>query len=131
MNIGEVSKLSGVSPKLVRHYESLGLVSKALRNRSGYRIYGENDVHTLKFIKRARSLGFSLPEIKQLLGLWKNKSRASSQVKALALTHVQEMEEKILELEKMCSTLKHLAKHCHGDQRPDCPILDELEGERK
>ncbi|TGK11369.1 Cu(I)-responsive transcriptional regulator [Leptospira fletcheri] len=131
MNIGELSKRSGVSPKLVRHYESLGLVSKAQRNRSGYRIYGENDVHTLKFIKRARGLGFSLPEIKQLLGLWKNKSRASSQVKALALTHVREMEEKILELGKMCSTLKHLAKHCHGDQRPDCPILDELEGGRK
>lgn len=128
MNIGEVAKLSGVNPKLVRHYESIGLVSKPIRADSGYRLYSEKDIHTLRFIKRARSLGFSLAEIKQLLGLWKNKSRASAQVKSLAMAHVKEMQAKILELQSMCDTLTHLAKHCHGDHRPDCPILEELEG---
>lgn len=114
MNIGEVSKLSGVNSKLVRHYESIGLVSKPIRAESGYRLYSEKDVHTLRFIKRARGLGFSLPEIKQLLGLWKNKARASAQVKSLALAHVKEMQAKISELQSMCDTLTHLAKHCHG-----------------
>ncbi|EPG65655.1 Cu(I)-responsive transcriptional regulator [Leptospira wolffii] len=128
MNIGELSKISGVSAKLVRHYESIGLIPKAIRTNSGYRVYGENDAHSLIFIKRARNLGFSLPEIKKLLGLWRNKTRASSQVKSLALGHVKEMQSKISELQSMCDTLSNLAKHCHGDHRPDCPILEDLEG---
>lgn len=128
MNIGEVSKISGVSAKLVRHYESIGLIPKATRTSSGYRVYGENDAHSLIFIKRARNLGFSLPEIKKLLGLWRNKSRASAQVKSLALSHVKEMRSKIGELQSMCDILSDLAKHCHGDHRPDCPILENLEG---
>ncbi|EPG73872.1 Cu(I)-responsive transcriptional regulator [Leptospira fainei serovar Hurstbridge str. BUT 6] len=128
MNIGELSKLTAISAKLIRHYESIGLIPKAYRTESGYRIYEDNDVHTLRFIKRARGLGFSLQEIKQLLGLWRNKSRASAQVKALAMSHVKEMEEKIAELQGMCATLRHLSKHCHGDNRPDCPILEELGG---
>ncbi len=131
MNIGEIAKISGVNAKLVRHYESIGLIPKVIRTDSGYRVYGENDVHTLIFVKRARNLGFSLPEIKKLLGLWKNKSRTSSQVKSLALAHLKEMEEKIFELKSMCDTLSHLAKNCHGDHRPDCPILEELEGTGK
>ncbi|TGK01259.1 Cu(I)-responsive transcriptional regulator [Leptospira langatensis] len=127
MNIGEIAKLSGVNAKLVRHYESIGLIPKAGRSGSGYRVYSENDAHTLKFIKRARNLGFSLPEIKQLVGLWRNRSRASAQVKSLASSHVKELEMKISELQAMRNTLLHLVKHCHGDHRPECPILEELE----
>lgn len=126
MNIGEAAKNSGVNAKLIRHYESIGIIPKAQRSDSGYRVYTENDVYVLTFVKRARGLGFSMKEIKKLVGLWRNRSRASSDVKALALTHVKEMEEKISELQAMSQTLKHLAKNCHGDHRPDCPIIENL-----
>lgn len=127
MNIGELSKASGVSPKLIRHYESTGLITKASRNLSGYRQYSENDVHVLRFVKRGRILGFPMKEIKHLLGLWKNKGRSSKDVKALAVVHLRVLENKILELQEMADTLRHLARNCHGDHRPDCPIIDSLE----
>lgn len=126
MNIGEAAKMSGVNAKLIRHYESIGIIPKAGRTESGYRTYSEPDVHILTFVRRARKLGFSMKEIKTLVGLWRNKTRASSEVKNLALKHVHEMEEKVSELQAMAQTLKHLAKNCRGDNRPDCPILNEL-----
>lgn len=126
MNIGEAAKASGVNAKLIRHYESIGIIPKASRTDSGYRTYSESDVNVLSFVRRARGLGFSMKEIKKLVGLWRNKSRASAEVKSLALEHVRQMETKIAELEAMVKTLKHLAKCCHGDQRPECPILEGL-----
>lgn len=126
MNIGEAAKASGVNAKLIRHYEANGIIPKAARSSSGYRIYCEKEVNILAFVKRARSLGFSMNRIKKLVGLWRNKARASSEVRALASAHINELEEKISELESMVKTLKHLAKNCHGDNRPECPILDEL-----
>lgn len=126
MNIGVVAKLSGVSSKMVRHYEEIGLITKATRTESGYRSYSEKDVHILKFIKRSREFGFSMEEIKILLGLWRNKRRPSSEVKRLALEHVSALDQKIQELTLMRDALKKLAHCCHGDERPDCPILDEL-----
>jgi MerR family transcriptional regulator, copper efflux regulator len=126
MNIGEAAKISGVNAKLIRHYEEIGMIPKASRSESGYRTYSEADVHILSFVKKARGLGFSMKEIKKLVGLWKNKGRASSEVKNLALKHIEEMESKIQELEAMVKTLKHLSKNCHGDGRPDCPILNDL-----
>lgn len=126
MNIGEASKLSGVNAKLIRHYEEIGIIPKAARSESGYRTYAEADVHILAFVKKARTLGFSMKEIKKLVGLWRNKARASSEVKFLALKHISEMENKIQELQEMVKTLKHLSRHCHGDDRPDCPILNDL-----
>ncbi len=126
MNIGEAAKISGVNAKLIRHYESIGIIPKALRTDSGYRIYSESDVNTLAFVRRARGLGFSMKEIKKLVSLWRNRSRTSHEVKTIALAHVGEMERKISELQEMVKTLKHLAKNCHGDQRPECPILDNL-----
>lgn len=126
MNIGEAAKISGVNAKLIRHYEEIGIIPKASRSESGYRTYAEADVHILSFVKRARNLGFSMKEIKKLVSLWRNKTRASSEVKALALKHVEEMEKKINELQEMAKTLKHLSKNCHGDGRPDCPILNNL-----
>lgn len=127
MNIGEVAKISGVSAKMIRKYEDSGLVPKAKRNVSGYRSYSENDVHSFRFIKTARSLGFSLKDIKELLSLWKNKKRASSNVKKIAQMHIEQLELKVNEINTMLNTLKHLTKNCHGDDRPDCPILDNLE----
>ena len=126
MNIGEAAKISGVNAKLIRHYESIGIIPKASRTDSGYRIYSNSDLHTLGFVRRARGLGFSMKEIKKLIGLWRNRSRASADVKALAQTHIKELEEKIKELEAMRDTLKYLAKNCHGDSRPHCPILEDL-----
>lgn len=126
MNIGEVAKASGINAKLIRHYESIGIIPKASRTESGYRVYSDTDVNILSFVKHARSLGFSMKEIKKLVSLWRNKSRASSEVKALASSHIKEMEQKIAELQEMVKTLKHLSKNCHGDHRPDCPILDGL-----
>lgn len=126
MNIGQAAKASGVNAKLIRHYESIGIIPKAQRSEAGYRIYSEADVHILEFVKKARGLGFSMKEIKKLVSLWRNKSRASSEVKALALAHVKEMEQKIAELDSMVQTLKYLSKHCHGDHRPDCPIIENL-----
>ncbi len=126
MNIGEAAKISGVNAKLIRHYESIGIIPKASRTEAGYRTYSENDIHILSFVKRSRTLGFSMKEIKKLVSLWRNKARASAEVKNLAVQHIEEMEQKILELQDMVKTLKHLAKTCHGDGRPDCPILNDL-----
>jgi len=126
MNIGEAAKISGVNAKLIRHYEEIGIIPKPSRSESGYRTYAEADVHILTFVKRARNLGFSMKEIKKLVSLWRNKSRASAEVKSLALKHVEEMEAKIRELQEMAKTLKHLSNNCHGDGRPDCPILNDL-----
>lgn len=127
MNIGEVSKQSDVNSKMIRRYEELGIIPKAGRSLAGYRQYSQNDVNILKFVKRSRELGFSMKDIKQLISLWRNKSRSSSQVKNIATKHINELEKKLTELQSMLSTLKHLTKNCHGDQRPDCPILDELD----
>lgn len=126
MNIGQAAKISGVNAKLIRHYESIGIIPKASRSESGYRTYSEADVHILSFVKRSRSMGFSMKEIKKLVSLWRNKTRASSEVKFLALKHIDEMEKKIQELQEMVKTLRHLSKNCHGDHRPECPILNDL-----
>ena len=128
MNIGEAAKASGVSAKMIRHYEETGLVPKAGRTQSGYRVYREDDVHVLRFVRRARDLGFSLQEIKALLGLWGNRRRASGDVKRLAERHVAELDRRIAEMQAMRRTLVDLSRHCHGDHRPDCPILDDLAG---
>ncbi|MBI1774131.1 MAG: Cu(I)-responsive transcriptional regulator [Proteobacteria bacterium] len=126
MNIGEAAASTGVSAKMIRYYERVGVIQPPLRTESGYRVYAEEDVHTLRFIKRARGLGFSVEETAALLTLWRDRSRASASVKALALKHVRELERKIGELQAMAKTLKHLASHCHGDARPDCPILEDI-----
>lgn len=126
MNIGEAAQLSGVTSKMIRHYEDIGIMPKASRSMSGYRTYSEKDIHILRFVKKARSLGFNMKDIKQLVGLWKNKSRTSSDVKRLTQKHIQELETKIEELQLMVKSLKTLSHHCHGDNRPDCPILDDL-----
>ena len=125
-NIGEAAKASGVSAKMIRHYESIGLIAKARRTDSGYRTYAESDVHTLRFVKRARDLGFSMKEIKQLLGLWRNRGRRSAEVKSLARGHIEALAAKIREMQAMVDTLTDLVDHCHGDHRPDCPILADL-----
>jgi MerR family copper efflux transcriptional regulator len=129
MNIGKAAENSGVNAKMIRHYESIGLIPKASRSDAGYRIYSDSDVNILKFVKRSRSLGFSMKEIKKLVGLWRNKSRSSKDVKALALAQVNVLEEKILELQQMAATLRSLAITCRGDHRPDCPILENLSSE--
>ncbi len=126
MNIGEAAKLSGINAKLIRHYEAIGIIPKAGRSEAGYRTYSENEVHILTFVKRSRSMGFSMKEIKKLVSLWRNKSRASSEVKNLATKHIDEMEKKIQELQELVKSLKHLSRTCHGDNRPDCPILNDL-----
>jgi Cu(I)-responsive transcriptional regulator len=126
LNIGEAAARSGVSAKMVRHYESLGLLPAVPRTGSGYRQYGERQVHTLRFIRRARDLGFSIAEIERLLKLWQNRRRASADVKRIALAHVADLERRMAEMAAMKHTLEHLAACCHGDGRPDCPILDEL-----
>lgn len=125
-NIGEASARSGVNAKMIRHYESLGLVPKVNRTDAGYRQYTANDVHTLRFIRRARSLGFSMAEIAELLKLWQNKRRASAAVKRIALAHADDLSRRIEEMEAMKRTLERLAECCKGDERPDCPIIDEL-----
>lgn len=126
MNIGEAAKASGINAKLIRHYESIGIIPKASRSESGYRKYSENDVHILNFVRRSRSLGFSMKEIKKLVSLWRNRSRASAEVKSLTLSHIKSLEEKIRDLQAIRSTLQDLARHCHGDDRPSCPILEDL-----
>jgi MerR family copper efflux transcriptional regulator len=125
-NIGEAAARSGVSAKMVRHYESLGLVPNVGRTDAGYRQYTAKDVHTLRFIRRARDLGFSMAEIAELLKLWQNKRRASADVKRIALAHAADLSRRIDEMAAMKRTLERLADCCHGDHRPDCPILDEL-----
>ena len=129
MNIGAAAQASGVSAKMIRHYESLGLMPKAGRTASGYRQYTDNDVHVLRFIARSRDLGFAIPEIAELLNLWQNRRRSSAQVKALAERHIADLDAKVRELLEMRATLAHLAHCCRGDSRPDCPILAELAGE--
>jgi Cu(I)-responsive transcriptional regulator len=126
MDIGRASSASGVSVKMIRHYEAIGLLPKVARTLANYRVYTLNDVHVLRFIRRARDLGFSMDEIKELLGLWRNKSRSSAAVKRIAAKHIEDLKLKIAELESMVQTLEHLTKHCHGDHRPECPILDDL-----
>lgn len=126
MNIGLASKSSGVSAKMIRYYESIDLLSPAQRSDSGYRVYSEKDVQTLRFIKRSRDLGFSLERIKTLIGLWRDDSRRSSDVKKLARQHIQELNEDIRKLQSIRDQLEHLAGSCHGDHRPDCPILADL-----
>lgn len=128
--IGQAAKVTGITPKMIRHYEALRLIPPAARTVGDYRVYSENDLHTLRFIRRARALGFSMKEIENLLGLWRNQRRASSEVKRLALKHIAELDEKIEELKAMRGTLAELAKHCHGDARPECPILQDLAAPR-
>ncbi|WP_374385162.1 Cu(I)-responsive transcriptional regulator [Dongia sp.] len=126
LSIGAAAKASGVSAKMIRHYESIGLLPMAERSNGNYRLYGQQDVHNLRFIQRARSLGFPLETIRELLALWRNRQRSSAQVKKLAMSHVTTLEAKIAEMQEMAGALRHLAEHCHGDDRPDCPILDGL-----
>lgn len=128
MNIGEVAKRSGTNAKTIRYYEQQGLLAAARRGENGYRVYDDDDVHRLSFIRRARSLGFSVKDVAALLDLYNNKSRASADVKSLASKHVDEIEQKIAELQDMRNTLSALISSCHGDDRPDCPILEGLSG---
>lgn len=125
-NIGAASRASGVSAKMIRHYEAIGLLPKVSRSFGNYRVYSTNDIHVLRFIRRARDLGFSIEEIRELLGLWRNRSRSSAAVKKIAAKHIGDLRLKIAELQSMVQTLEHLTRHCHGDHRPDCPILDDL-----
>ena len=126
VNIGEASRLSGVSAKMLRHYESLALLGQVTRTDSGYRQYSEADVHTLRFIKRSRDLGFSMAEIAELVNLWHNRRRASASVKRIAQKHVDDLTQRIEAMQAMQRSLQNLLHHCHGDDRPDCPILDDL-----
>jgi Cu(I)-responsive transcriptional regulator len=126
VNIGQAAAASGVTAKMIRHYEESGLIRAPRRTASNYRSYSDNDVHVLRFVKRARVLGFSMADIKTLLSLWHDKSRSSSVVKRIARTHIDELERKIAELQAMARTLEHLVHHCHGDHRPECPIIEEL-----
>ena len=128
LNIGQAAAASGVSAKMTRHYESLGLLPKVARSAAGYRRYDESSVHTLRFIGRARERGFSMKEIAELLALWRNRRRASADVKRIAQAHVADLQRRIDEMQAMQRTLKHLAQCCAGDARPDCPILDDLAG---
>jgi len=126
MNIGQAAKDGGVSAKMIRHYESIGLLKAAKRSASGYRVYTDSDVHTLRFIRQSRNLGFSMAQISDLLSLWNNQRRTSRKVKELALAHIDDLDERIRELQEIRATLHHLVNHCHGDDRPDCPILQDL-----
>ena len=126
MNIGEAAHASGISAKMIRHYESINLIKPSARSDAGYRTYNENDLHTLRFIKRARKLGFSLDQIRDLLSLWNDAHRASADVKAIALAHVEDLNKRVAELTEMRDTLQHLAQSCNGDARADCPILQGL-----
>lgn len=126
MNIGEAARASGVTAKMIRYYESVGLLAPVGRTASGYRVYNEQEVHALRFVRQARRLGFLVDDIRKLLALWQDRSRASAEVKSIALEHVAELDRRIAELTEMRDTLSHLAQHCHGDARPDCPILERL-----
>ncbi|HCN45452.1 MAG TPA: Cu(I)-responsive transcriptional regulator [Pseudomonas sp.] len=126
MNIGQAAKRTGLSAKMIRYYESIGLLKPASRSDSGYRLYGQDDLHSLTFIKRSRDLGFSLEEVAKLLTLWQDRQRASADVKALANEHIADLNRRIEELVSLRDTLSELVAHCHGDDRPDCPILKDL-----
>jgi Cu(I)-responsive transcriptional regulator len=127
VTIREASMATGVSAKMIRHYESIGLITAPARTENRYRHYNERDLHELGFIRRARDLGFPIEDIRHLLALWRDKSRSSAEVKAIAQKHVKVLEEKAAALQAMSRTLTHLARNCHGDDRPDCPILDALD----
>ena len=126
LDIGRASKASGVSVKMIRHYEAIGLLKNVARTHANYRVYSDKDVHTLRFIKRARTLGFSMDDIRDLLALWQNKTRPSASVKKIAGGRLLDLKRRIAEMQSMVATLEHLTHNCHGDQRPDCPILDDL-----
>jgi Cu(I)-responsive transcriptional regulator len=126
LNIGEAAAASGVSAKMIRHYESIGLIANPPRTEAGYRLYGDREVHVLRFIRHARNLGFSVKQLAELLGLWMDEHRPSSKVKALAEQHIDELQQKIQELQAMKAELERLVHCCHGDHRPDCPILEQL-----
>ena len=130
MQIGEAARRTGVSAKMIRHYESIGLIPSADRRESNYRDYGHHDIHRLGFIRRARDLGFSIEEIRDLLRLWGDQARESAEVKALTLDHITELDRKITLLTEMRDTLTHLADACDGDHRPDCPIIMSLAGDK-
>ncbi|WP_414154330.1 Cu(I)-responsive transcriptional regulator [Pseudomonas sp. BNK-43-a] len=129
MNIGQAARRSGLSAKMIRYYESIGLLKPALRSDSGYRLYQQEDLHSLAFIKRSRDLGFSLEEVSRLLTLWQDRQRASADVKALATQHIDELNRRIEEMVSLRDTLSELVAHCQGDDRPDCPILRDLANE--
>jgi MerR family copper efflux transcriptional regulator len=129
MNIGEIAARSGMPPKTIRYYESVGLIEEAARTDSGYRRYGERDLRILRFIHRARDLGFSVKAVGELLALWRDPNHSSADVKALARDHVADIDRKIAELQAMRRAVVDLMDRCHGDDRPDCPILDDLAGE--
>jgi len=131
MNIGDAAKATGVSAKMIRHYESVGLLPAANRTDAGYRQYGEKDIRNLQFIRRSRDLGFSIEEIRGLVGLWQDRARPSREVKALAKEHLEFLDRKLEELQSMKNALSHLVSCCHGDERPDCPILEGLAGKEK
>ena len=126
MNIGQAARATGISAKMIRHYEEVGLIPAAARSDAGYRKYTDADVHTLRFVRHARDLGFSIPEIGELVSLWHDRQRPSRQVKALAAAHIEELQQKAQELLAMKATLEHLVHCCHGDERPECPILESL-----
>jgi Cu(I)-responsive transcriptional regulator len=126
MNIGTAARASGVSAKMIRYYEDIGVISSPSRRANGYRAYTDADVHTLRFVKRARGLGFSVEQIRRLVALWRDPRRSSAEVKRIALAHISELEHKIVELQSIAQALQHLAGHCRGDHRPECPILDGL-----
>lgn len=129
MNIGVTAAASSVSAKMIRYYESIELIPSAVRSEAGYRVYSEAEVHTLRFIHRARELGFSIADIRRLLALWQDKNRPSAEVKAIALEYIEELQKKAVSLQAVRDSLEHLAARCHGDDRPECPILDDLSGE--
>jgi Cu(I)-responsive transcriptional regulator len=127
VTIRDASMVTGVTAKMIRHYESIGLIAAPTRTENRYRHYSDRDLHELAFIKRARDLGFPIEDIRHLLALWRDRGRSSAEVKAIALKHIAALEEKAAALQAMSRTLNHLASHCHGDDRPDCPILDALD----
>ncbi|HNP34800.1 MAG TPA: Cu(I)-responsive transcriptional regulator [Woeseiaceae bacterium] len=130
MNIGQVAKVTSVPAKRIRYYEQIGLLKPAQRTDAGYRVYGDGDIHSLRFIRRARGLGFSMAQISKLLALWQDQCRSSAEVKAVAASHIKELKIKIGELQSMVDTLANLADQCDGDDRPDCPIIAELQGDK-
>ncbi len=131
MNIGAAAEASGVSAKMIRHYEAIGLLPPPARRDNSYRDYGAAEVHELRFIGRARKLGFSMAEIAALLALWRDKRRPSREVRKLAAAHLEDLEKRIAEMQSMAASLRALVARCHGDERPHCPILDDLGGGRK